>query len=559
MSNLNSQLKNKIYERWSPKLEKRLAEKGIKINEQKKKNIALMAHTRSVFESQSTVGNTPGRGAYSFGNNPMNPADTSRGSAEVLQKLFGVFVDVAATTSGIDLLTTLPMNKSSIMIVVAEPVYAGGKKDSTTDRLPVFQVKGIKGAGVTDDFVVGNEYTIALTAPAGNIKVKFVGRHLYNGNLIFRLGAVDAALASKTIAECLDSATTSAKITMTGGDYTFDGSTVDYVNGFTNFIGGFTGAGALGTSPYSAHRNNGKSLANPLNREVGETIEVNRYGARMWNRNFAAGTYHATVDFTIEQVQDAKMDHDFDMLEFGDEILQDALAQSINNHILSHIFAAGWQHHVALRELTGRSLNCYISNSTSTSPDYTYVDLTDTQKTITGTAGVIPNAAATMAISENLSTIQRRIVTRMLYTSSIVKNRARNGVADTAVMNGTNSTAIKDVKGYALAPFDHELVTGDTNLSFIGTVNNMNIYEDGLMDLSDGRIAVFKKAQEKRAGLFFCPYILAEKMTTVAEGLMEQKTLLKSRYAIAEAGSHPESSYCTFVVDSDEAHGYDIV
>lgn len=538
---MNANVKQKIFERWTPKLEKRFAEKGMKVNEGKMKTIALMAHTRSVFEAATTA-NTPGKGAFSFGNNPSDSADTSRGSAEMLQKLFGVFVDVSAATAGLDLLTTLPMTKSSLMVVVAEPIYAGGKKDSTTNRLPVFQVKAT-GTATT-------AYNAGDTVVIGDVTLKFVGKHFYNGNLIFQLVSVAPASAALTVAEIID-----AHVGAVNG-LTYDASTVDYVNGFTNFVAGFTGAGHDGTSPMSASRNNGKSLASPLSREAGETATVNNYSARMWNNNFTAGTYHATVDFTIEQIQDAKMDHDFDMLEFGDTILQDALSQSLNNHILSYIFAAGWQHHVNVNNVTGKSLNCYIAPSDEVSENYSFVDLSDATKTIAGSKGVLP---ATGAIAENLSTLQRRIISRMYYSASIIKNRGRNGIADTSVMNGTNATSIRDVKGYQAAPADMNIIGGDNNLGLVGDVNGMKIYEDGLMDLSDGRIVTFKKSLEGKPGLFFCPYILAEKISAVVEGLMSQKSLLKSRYQIAVAGTQPESQYMTFVVESNVDGGYDLI
>jgi len=538
---MNANVKQKIFERWTPKLEKRFAEKGMKVNESKIKTIALMAHTRSVFEAATTA-NTPGKGAFSFGNNPLDSADTSRGSAEMLQKLFGVFVDVSAATAGLDLLTTLPMTKSSIMVVVAEPIYAGGKKDSTTNRLPVFQVKAT-GTATT-------AYAAGDTVVLGDVTLKFVGKHYYNGNIIFQLVSVAPASADKTVAEIID-----AVVAPVNG-LTYDPATVDYVNGFTNFVSGFTGQGFDGTTPMSTSRNNGKTLASPLSREVGETANVNNYSARMWNDNFTAGTFHATVDFTIEQIQDAKMDHDFDMLEFGDTILQDALSQSLNNHILSYIFAAGWQHHVNVNNVTGKSLNCYIAPSDETSNNYSFVDLSDTTKTIAGSKGVLP---ATGAIAENLSTLQRRIISRMYYSASIVKNRGRNGIADTSVMNGTNATSIRDVKGYAAAPADMNIIGGDNNLGLVGDVNGIKIYEDGLMDLNDGRIVTFKKSLEGKPGLFFCPYILAEKISAVVEGLMSQKSLLKSRYQIAVAGTQPESQYMTFVVESNVDGGYDLI
>jgi hypothetical protein len=54
-----------------------------------------------------------------------------------------------------------------------------------------------------------------------------------------------------------------------------------------------------------------------------------------------------------------------------------------------------------------------------------------------------------------------------------------------------------------------------------------------------------------------CPYILAEKISTIAENTMAPKEALKSRYALVDAGSVPELNYISFTVQSDS--GYSIV
>ena len=290
-----------------------------------------------------------------------------------------------------------------------------------------------------------------------------------------------------------------------------------------------------------------------MDRETGESTQARSYSARMWNRNFSAGTFQADVNFTTEQIQDAKMDHDFDLLEFGETILQDALSQSINNHLLSYIFAAGWSHHKAVNELSGLNLNTFIGASSSTGHDQEYVGLDGQLKKIDGVSGILP---ATGAIAENMSTLQKRIVTRMFYASTIIKNRGRAGKGDKAVVNGTHATAIRDIRGFSLAPFQNNL-SDDASLSALGDFYGINVYEDSLMDMMDGRIAVFIGGDEKHAGLKFCPYILGEKLVTTAEGTMQQKTLLKSRYCLAECGSHVESQYMTMVVEADK--GYSIV
>lgn len=556
---MNQELKKaqltKIYETWMPRLEKHLKDKGLKVNENRLKEIAVMAHARKLYENTATLSNTPGRGAFSFGNNPMNQSDTTLGSAEMFQKLFGVFVDTAAQAVALDLLPMIPMVKSNVNVVVAEPVYAGGKKESATDRPMVFQVKWVKnGTGI--NVVAGSTYEIKSATDATDflLKVEYVGKHQYNGNLIFKLIETGSTVADKTLAEILDSDTTNAGIYSTAANYiSFKGETVDYVNGFTNFIAGYTGAGMEDSDSWHANRNDGKSLYSPMDRETGEATPARMMGGRMWSKNFAAQTFQVGINFTTEQIQDAKMDHDFDMLEFGDTILQDSLAQSMNNHFLSHIFAAGWEHHWKLNQLNGLNFNTFLGASNETGKAQQFVDLQGVARTIDGAPGVLP---ATGAIAENLSTLQRRIITRMFWGSTVIKQRGRTGKGDTSVMNGTNSTAVCDIKGFTISPFENNLNMEDT-VSKVGTFFGIGVYEDALMDLTDGRISVFKKGDEKRAGLKFCPYILAEKLEAVVEGTMQKKMVLKSRYALAQAGSHPEANYLTFVVQQGE--GYSIV
>jgi hypothetical protein len=77
------------------------------------------------------------------------------------------------------------------------------------------------------------------------------------------------------------------------------------------------------------------------------------------------------------------------------------------------------------------------------------------------------------------------------------------------------------------------------------------------MDLTDYRVAVFRKGAKDDPGLKMAPYLLAEKITTIAEGTMSPKSALKSRYSLVAAGSYPELNYLTFYVES--AAGYSLV
>jgi hypothetical protein len=50
------------------------------------------------------------------------------------------------------------------------------------------------------------------------------------------------------------------------------------------------------------------------------------------------------------------------------------------------------------------------------------------------------------------------------------------------------------------------------------------------------------------------PYILADTVQITAEGTMAPKLLVNSRFAIVDAGFHPEQNYFTFMIDMDGAY-----
>jgi hypothetical protein len=556
----------KIYEKWSPKLEKKFGEAAKQISEAKMKTLAKMCHTRKIHESAATVNNVVGRGSFNLGNNPntgnagfYDPAQM--GSGEVFQNLFGIFVEVAAFNIGMELVPVIPMTKSSGSVYIAEPVYAGGRLESSSDKPIVIQVKTVKN-GTPTALVVGTVYTVRESFAVGTDKVidlTYVGKHRINGNDIFKIGTTYTATggtgvnyATKTVAEALDTVVNGAGIYDSAVNFWgFDGG-VDYVAGFTNFISGFSGAGINDTDDWSMNRGSGKHYGSPMSRQTGERSTYRSMGIRTWSRNFNADTVHVDLEYTTEQIQDMQMDHGMNAMEFGESILQDQLNQHINEHILGRMFALGWGHHYEMNAKNGFNLNAFIASAASTGSAQTFLDHTDTSRTVAGPAGVLPS---TGAISENLNSLQRRVITRLLYASGIVNQRSRRGRGDQAVLNTTFSTAVKDVRGFQAAPFPNDI--NDAGLYLTGSLYGIKVYEDPLMELNDERINVSRHGNEKDPGLKMCPYILAEKISTIAEGTMAPKEALKSRYKLVEAGTYPQLNYLTFTVQTDA--GYSIV
>ena len=551
----------KIYEKWQPKLMKKFGEKDSeRVSESRMKALTQMCHTRKIFESAATLNNVVGRGPFNLGNNPntgvtgFNDAD-QKGSSEVFQNLFGVFVEVAAFNIGMELLPLIPMTKSSGSIYIAEPVYAGGRLESGSDKPLVIQVKQVKVVDAAD-LVIGTEYQVVETAGGNSIiKLTFVGQHRVNGNFVFRVGDAESVgnYDTGTIAFALDTGTNGANIQAVNNTdrWDFDGQ-VDYVSGFTNLITGFSGAGLNDTDDWFMNRGDGSRYGQAMSRNTGERTTYRSMGIRTWHRNFSAETVHVDIEYTTEQIQDMQMDHGMNALEFGESILQDQLNQHINEHILGRFFAMGWQHHHDLFKKNGFNLNAFIATAASTGNAQTFLGMDNTSLTIDGPTGVLPNAGA---IAENLNSLQRRVITRLLYASGIINQRSRRGRGDQAVLNTTFSTAVKDVRGFAAAPFPNDL--NDAGLYLAGSLYGIKIYEDPLMELLDERISVSRHGTDKDPGVKMCPYILAEKISTIAENTMAPKEALKSRYSLVDAGTYPQLNYITFTVQTSD--GFAIV
>jgi hypothetical protein len=51
------------------------------------------------------------------------------------------------------------------------------------------------------------------------------------------------------------------------------------------------------------------------------------------------------------------------------------------------------------------------------------------------------------------------------------------------------------------------------------------------------------------------PYIMAESLQTISEGTFSPKIGMKSRYALVEAGWHPQTQYVQFDITTNGVNG----
>jgi hypothetical protein len=149
---------------------------------------------------------------------------------------------------------------------------------------------------------------------------------------------------------------------------------------------------------------------------------------------------------------------------------------------------------------------------------------------------------------ENISTLQRRVVTKILEMANLIYHRGRFGAGTYIVTNGRVASALADVAGYSFAPFNNDLPSAAGQLYPAGKVHGLTVYVDPNLKFSDDRIHIGRKGADEEPGVKFLPYIMAESLQTIAEGTFSPKIGMKSRYAITEAGWHPETQYITLNV-----------
>jgi hypothetical protein len=108
---------------------------------------------------------------------------------------------------------------------------------------------------------------------------------------------------------------------------------------------------------------------------------------------------------------------------------------------------------------------------------------------------------------------------------------------------------LQDSAQFTFYPLANTVNQNNGALYPLGTLAGLTIYIDPNMDYSDTRILVGRKGADEEPGLKFMPYLMAESIQTIAEGTMSPKIAVKSRYALVEAGFHPETQYFTLLVN----------
>lgn len=329
-------------------------------------------------------------------------------------------------------------------------------------------------------------------------------------------------------------------------------------------IQGFTGAGERDRDAWYGTYQDGTTLYEPMSRGTGEQTMARQLSLQLFTKHVQVGTIMVGCAVTQEQVTDLQKQWGIDVVKMVENAGINELSATINRHITSRLFALGWKNHYKLVEVEGPAANLNLSFD----PSYTatsgvrmtpalaipqgddnnneqvfykdYVNVALPYKPM-----YIPSGAA----FENRDTLLKRLATNFLAASNWILQRGRYGAATFAVTNITLATLLQSNANYTFSPVANTISQNGGSLYPIGGMFGMTIYVDPLMSGSDNRVLVGRKGGKDEPGVHFCPYVMAESVRIIAEGTMAPKLMIKSRYALVDAGFYPETQYLTFCVD----------
>ena len=515
---------------WKPILE------GYGVDVTKTPWLAEYAHNHAIFDNTTPIFENTAPGVFfqtpqslgGFMGNPSAPTSAmtpftggaknsfsadANGSGDKFPSLLPVAIQVAAKTIGFELVPVIPMDSPVGFLPYLDYLYAGGRTNTGNFDPYMVKLEGLTANSYGPALTPGDAVAVA----GGDFTATFVGFSRVDGTIIIKI--VDDSSAGGG---------TTAAGEYVGAAITIDGNAlvgaaactaVSLVSALENHISGFT---SVSDDDYAATPFNGSYLPTTGNvpgsmkREAGENSKFRQMGLRMFTKFVEAETDQVSISATVEQIQDLNRVWNYDVISMLENVAVNDLAQSINKRLVDRVLQLADVHSAE-------------------------IDLVE------GTG--ITNLNLQAGGFDNTSTLQRRLVTKVLEMANLLYHRGRFGAGTFMVTNGRIASAMADVAGYSIAqvPTDMGGVAG--NLYPAGKVYGVQVYVDPNMSWGDSRLAIGRKGADEEPGVKFMPYIMAESLQTISEGTFSPKIGMKSRYAITEAGWHPETQYVSMAID----------
>ena len=543
-----------IRDTWEPVLEK------YNVPDVHKQWTAEYAHQHATFEKMGTLneGTTPGLFFQKPGSivgigNPVPPTPgqvpfpdgqkglySDSGSGDKFPSLLPIAIQIAAKTQAFNLVSEIVMDAPAGFIPYVDYVYTGGDTDKEFPpfiiKLPLFDSESIKDGGTTAPADLLGAYAtpgaLFYVSPDGaapgadtdTLTLKFIGWSRIGGEALFRVIDLGADYTSIKQAFAVPNV-----IGTTGATWElFDGTATEAANNIVELASALENQVAGYVSTSEPEQGDEEDWTGPflpedmsmmnygMQRGVGEDSKYRQMGLEMHTKFVEAVTNQVAISATIEQIQDFNRVWNFDVLNMLENVGVNEIAQDINKQLMTELFKLGALHKEEIEKVEG--------------------------------SGIVNLDLSTGGGFENTSTLQRRLLTKLLEMGNLIHHRGRWGAGEYIVTNGRVASAVQDIKNYSFAPAPVTAASGP-QLYPAGTAWGLQIYVDPNLKWGDNYIFIGRKGSEEEPGVKFMPYIMGESIQTIAEGTMSPKIAYKSRYAITQAGWHPETQYVTMQVD----------
>ena len=437
------------------------------------------------------------------------------GSGDKFPSLLPVAIQVAAKTIGFDLVPVVPMDSPVGFLPYLDYLYTGGRTDNETEPFMI-KLQGATEAELATGTALAAGDAVTLTNAAATGTYELVGFSRVDGHAILKVltGPTGAAV---TVAGDIAAGVSIATV---GGNaltaaHPVAAADVQLVSALENHISGFSGVsdGDYATTAFNGPYLPGTgNVPGSMQREDSESSRFRNMGLRMFTKFIEAESDQVAISATVEQIQDLNRVWNYDVVSMLENVAVNDLAQTINKRLVDNIFNLGTVHATEVAAVEGADV---------------------AQLNLTAGAGGF----------ENVSTLQRRLVTKVLELANLIYHRGRFGAGTFMVTNGRVASALADVAGYSIANVPTDMAGVAGNLYPAGKVYGVQVYVDPNLTFGDDRICIGRKGADEEPGVKFMPYIMAESLQTIAEGTFSPKIGMKSRYAITEAGWHPETQY----------------
>lgn len=515
--------------------------------------------SQKLFESVSTPGNVIGMGEIvSPGNSSTLPGGLwnpsyKAGSGDIPSYVFGLQSQLAIHCIGFELVPTIAVDTPKVTIQYVDDVYGGGPFDDASN-MPSFV--DISNKLFTANWLntaklkrASSKLVLASTDLSKAVEVLFMVGSTVGTSITVQVlgtGSVTGTDYTKSntlsVKEVIDAMATGGKLI-----YTPDGGSATTVD-----VTGHTSVS------YSS------AIRNPLTEAA--TNNMSKVG--MTRKQHEKGPKHKlnviSMDKTIEMVgfefeADTSNIQIRDFAAQGINVIarlyngvQNQLIQSIDNVILSHLYAMGVEHAHNSKLAQNVEHSLYIASPSKTELRYAdiktqgfeYVNMKE--EDVRTEMGAIPNALQSAGY-ENQMTHAERLYSRILLVAEYIAQQNRVAGPDWVVLSGELAATVKKQGTYQARPTANTLAA-KPELHYTGTIfETISVYKNPKINFNDPRVLMGRRGDDTDGGTKFLAYDLASSRQTIAEQTMAEKIRVWSRFNLVDIGFYPELNYFTFV------------